>query len=156
MGYLKGVYGVKTGFTNGANRCLVTATKRDNMDIICVVLGADTKKDRTKDSIKLIEYAFEKYKMIDISEQVDRELSEWKKNNKDKIKIEKGNYVGINLKHDEYNLKEYIVKKDETEKINISIDCNYEFEAPIKEHKIIGNYKIKLGEEIIEAGNIYI
>lgn len=47
---LDGVYGVKTGFTNGANRCLVTSIKRGNMDLICIVLGADTKKDRTKDS----------------------------------------------------------------------------------------------------------
>lgn len=66
LGYLNGVYGVKTGFTNGANRCLVTAVKRENMDIISIVLGADTKKDRTKDSIKIIEYAFANYKMIDI------------------------------------------------------------------------------------------
>lgn len=38
LGVLNGVYGVKTGFTNGANRCLVTACKRNDMDIICVVL----------------------------------------------------------------------------------------------------------------------
>ena len=38
LGNLNGVYGIKTGFTNGANRCLVTACKRGNMDIICVVL----------------------------------------------------------------------------------------------------------------------
>ena len=48
LGNLDGVYGVKTGFTNGANRCLVTAVKRDNMDIICIVLGADTKKIEQK------------------------------------------------------------------------------------------------------------
>ena len=46
LGTFDGVYGVKTGFTNGANRCLVTACKRNDMDIICVVLGADTKKFR--------------------------------------------------------------------------------------------------------------
>ena len=47
LGNLNGVYGVKTGFTNGANRCLVTSIKRDNLDVICVVLGADTKNYRT-------------------------------------------------------------------------------------------------------------
>ena len=62
LGNLNGVYGIKTGFTNGANRCLVTACKRNNMDIICVVLGADTKKFRTQDSIKLINYIFENFK----------------------------------------------------------------------------------------------
>ena len=38
LGNLNGIYGVKTGFTNGANRCLVTSCKRNDMDIICVVL----------------------------------------------------------------------------------------------------------------------
>ena len=64
LGYLDGVYGVKTGFTNGANRCLVTACKRGDMDIICVVLGADTKKFRSTDSIKLMEYAFSHFEYL--------------------------------------------------------------------------------------------
>lgn len=156
LGYLDGVYGVKTGFTNGANRCLVTATKRGDMDIICIVLGADTKKDRTKDSIKLIEYAFKNYKMIDISNEINKELESWKNKNENKIKIEKGIYSGINLIFDEYNTKEYIVKKDGTEKINVEINGEYYFEAPIEKNKIIGNYKIKLNDEIIEEGKIYI
>ena len=46
------------------------------MDIITVVLGADTKKDRTKDSIKIIEYAFANYRMVDLEymlhEQFDK------------------------------------------------------------------------------------
>ena len=54
LGSLDGVYGVKTGFTNGANRCLVTSCKRGEMDIICVVLGCDTKNFRTQDSICLL------------------------------------------------------------------------------------------------------
>ena len=54
LGYLNGVNGVKTGFTNGAGRCLITSVERDGFNIITVVLGADTKKIRTKDSINLI------------------------------------------------------------------------------------------------------
>ena len=52
LGSVSGVYGVKTGFTNGAGRCLVTACKRDSLDIITVIIGADTKKIRTSDSMK--------------------------------------------------------------------------------------------------------
>ncbi len=48
LGVLDGVYGVKTGFTNGANRCLVTACKRNDMDLICIVLGCDTKSLEVK------------------------------------------------------------------------------------------------------------
>ncbi len=48
LGALNGVDGVKTGFTNNAGRCLVTSTSRNGHQIICVVLGADTKKIRTR------------------------------------------------------------------------------------------------------------
>lgn len=48
LGNLNGVDGVKTGFTNNAGRCLVTSTTRNDHQIICVVLGADTKKIRTR------------------------------------------------------------------------------------------------------------
>jgi len=38
LGNLNGVYGVKTGFTFEAGRCLVSSCNRNNMDIIVVVL----------------------------------------------------------------------------------------------------------------------
>ena len=61
LGYLDGVNGVKTGYTSKAGRCLVTSVSRNDFEIITVVLGADTKKIRTQDSIKLIEYAYKEY-----------------------------------------------------------------------------------------------
>lgn len=36
---LDGCIGVKTGFTSDAGRCLVSATKRQNMTVVCVVLN---------------------------------------------------------------------------------------------------------------------
>ena len=74
LGNFDGIYGIKTGFTNGANRCLVTACKRNNMDIICVVLGADTKNFRTQDSIKLINYIFENFQPVNIEELINNEM----------------------------------------------------------------------------------
>ena len=81
LGALNGVYGIKTGFTNGANRCLVTCCKRGEMDIICVVLGADSKKYRTSDSIKLIEYAFHNFTYVDIKKILSDYFESWKKEN---------------------------------------------------------------------------
>ena len=81
LGNLDGVYGIKTGFTNGANRCLVTACKRNNLDIISVVLGADTKKFRTSDSIKIIEYSFKHFEPINISKIINENFEKWKMQN---------------------------------------------------------------------------
>ena len=71
LGTLDGVYGVKTGFTGNALRCLVSACRRGNLDIIVVVLGAGTKKQRTEDSINLINYAFSNFEIKNIKELID-------------------------------------------------------------------------------------
>lgn len=70
LGYVEGVYGVKTGFTGNAGRCLVTACKRDNLDVIIVVLGADTKKIRGLDTKNVINYVFNNYEMVDTYQKV--------------------------------------------------------------------------------------
>ena len=77
LGYLDGVYGVKTGFTNGANRCLVTSCKRGDLDVICVVLGCDTKKDRGLDSIELINYTFNNFSVVNIKDIIDKNFNDW-------------------------------------------------------------------------------
>ncbi len=77
LGNLEGVYGVKTGFTFNAGRCLVSACKRSNLDIIVVVLGADTKNFRTKDSINIINYIFNNYNYINISHTINEEFNKY-------------------------------------------------------------------------------
>ena len=90
LGNVEGVYGVKTGFTGNAGRCLVTSVNRNNMDLIIVVLGADTRKDRAKDTLKLIDYAFKEFKMKNIEEVAQEEYEMWKNANENRITINKG------------------------------------------------------------------
>lgn len=52
-----GVYGVKTGFTDEAGRCLVSACERDGKRLICVTLND---KNDWNDHIALYEYGFTK------------------------------------------------------------------------------------------------
>ncbi len=51
----EGVYGVKTGFTDEAGRCLVSACERDGKRLICVTLNAP---DDWNDHLSLYDYAF--------------------------------------------------------------------------------------------------
>lgn len=51
-------------------RCLVSACRRENLDIIVIVLGAGTKSQRTKDSIHLINYVYKNFEMYDFTEFV--------------------------------------------------------------------------------------
>ena len=77
LGNLNGVYGVKTGFTFGAGRCLVSAYSNNKLDIIIVVLGADTKSIRTKDSKNLINYISNNYTYKNLSELINNTFSNY-------------------------------------------------------------------------------
>ena len=149
LGNLNGVYGVKTGFTNGAGRCLVTSIKREDLDIICVVLGADTKKIRTTDSVELIEYTFSNFENINIEEQIEEEFNNWKDINSSRINIEKGIKKDINIKLGEYNVKEYPIEKGTENKISLEINSNLNLIAPITENTKIGEVTISYDNHII-------
>lgn len=149
LGNLPGIYGVKTGFTNGANRCLVTACKRNNLDIICVVLGCDTKKLRSQDSIKLIEYTFNTYEMFDIEKYVYQIFDNWKLTNQDKITINKAKTNNLELKIKDFNYKLVPVKKSYIKNILSSIDCKYTIDSPINNNTNIGNLFVKIDEDKI-------
>lgn len=154
LGYLEGVYGVKTGFTNGAGRCLVTSVSRNGFDIIVVVLGADTKKLRTSDSIKLIEYTYKNYELVDLEQVVKDEFEEWKKINEKRIYIYKGLKAKVQTTLGEIKYSLYPIQKEKINDIWIDINFKDYFEAPVEEKIRIGN--MKFGLEDTEIMNVEI
>ncbi len=154
LGNLNGVYGVKTGFTNEAGRCLVTACKREDLDIITVVLGADTKKYRTSDSIKLIEYAYKNYEVIDIEKKIKEQFENWKQLNCNRIYINKAKQEKIDLDIESLGYSKIAIKKTDIDNIKMEINSLYYLEAPVEKGKIIGNAKIQINGETIANLNI--
>ena len=152
LGVLNGVVGVKTGFTNNAGRCLVTETKRNNMDIITIVLGADTKKDRTKDSVNLIEYTFSKYKMYNLEEQIIKEFNKWKNINEKRILIIKGKTSNPKLALGA--IEKATIPICDNDKIEYSINALTEVEAPVEQWNVMGTLTVKLNGEILESIDI--
>ena len=156
LGNLNGVYGIKTGFTNGANRCLVTACKRNNIDIICVVLGADTKNWRTKDSINLIEYSFKNFEQINIKEIITNEFEVWKKENLSNFSIKKGTLETLILELDNIKFEYILINKIDRNNIRINFECNFDLVAPIEENFSIGKMQVLNGNQEIFSSNIII
>ena len=154
LGNLNGVYGVKTGFTNGANRCLVTSVKRNNMDIICVVLGADTKKDRTKDSIELIEYTFNNFELINIKEKIEEEFSNWKMCNLSNFVINKGISNNIDIYLDIIPYDFLPINSNQINNYSIYIYCDKELSAPLTKDSVIGFLTLSLDNQTVFKINI--
>ena len=154
LGNLDGVYGVKTGFTNGANRCLVTSIKRNNLDLICIVLGADTKKDRTKDSIELIEYAFNNFEPVNIKEKIQTEFNNWKLCNLSNLKIEKGISNNIEISLEDLSYDFLPINSNHIIDISIYIYCDTTLKAPLPSNSIIGYLTVSVNSKNIITLNI--
>ena len=152
---VSGVYGVKTGFTNGAGRCLVTAWEKNDMDIITVIIGADTNNLRTTDTKKLIEYVEKNYELVNIKEIIEEEFEKWKKINTGRIFVEKGSKNSVELLLEEMNFENMIINKTDINKIDIKTDMLYSLKAPVKQNEIIGTLEVLVDGENISTLEIY-
>lgn len=149
LGNLNGVDGVKTGFTNGAGRCLVTSTTRNGHQIICVVLGADTKKIRTKDSVKLIEYAFANYQYINAKEKIQQKYEKWLKEEAKSIGYEKAKTQEIYYELEENDITWIPVLKGEEKDVQVKVDYQNEMQTPLEKGCVVGEVKIVLKDEVL-------
>ncbi len=63
--FYKYATGIKTGYTDAAKNCIVASAKKDNLELICVILGANndvnTNTNKFNDCISLFDYGFENY-----------------------------------------------------------------------------------------------
>ena len=155
LGSVSGVYGVKTGFTNGAGRCLVTACKRDDLDVITVIIGANTTKQRTSDTIKLIQYAYNNFEIVNIKEIINNKFEQWREINEGRIYVNKGIKNQLELYLEEMEFETMAVEKENVDKIDIEVNSIFYLEAPVAKHQIIGNLQVIVNNEKIDILNIY-
>ena len=146
LGSFEGIYGIKTGFTNGANRCLVTACRRGDLDVICVVLGCDTKKDRTHDTVKLLNYIFQNYSVVNVKDIIEKDFKDWLDEHQNSFVINKGLSQKIELKLDEndYKFSSISVNKSKIDKISSNISFTSQFEAPLQNNTTIGKISLEI------------
>ena len=71
--YYPNAIGVKTGYTSEAGSCIVAAAKKDNFEVLLVILDDRLTEDglsqRFIDCKTLFDYAFENYKYINLQEK---------------------------------------------------------------------------------------
>lgn len=71
--YYENCIGIKTGYTSQAKNCLISASKKDGLELISVVLGAGTtengKSGKNVDTINLFNYGFSNYKIEELLEK---------------------------------------------------------------------------------------
>lgn len=135
--------GVKTGFTNGANRCLIASATKDELRVIAVVLGAETTDIRFNDAKTLLEYALSNYSVKDISQNMN-----WYIN----IPV----YKGKEDKYEKYITREMkaVLTDEEYEKIYVKQTLLPVIYAPISKGYVLGQIDMYIDNEKIYSEEI--
>ena len=130
--------GGKTGYTDGANRCLINVAKDNDLELISVVLGSETTDFRFNDSKDILEYCFEKYRLRSLDNFLNIYIN---------IPVYKGNIdnVIINFK----DTKSEVLTDEEYSKIYVKTDFISEIIPPMYKGDYIGKYELLIGDEIL-------
>ena len=62
--FYPGATGLKTGFTSKAGYCLSASAQRDGMELVAVVMGAETSAERFSACKSLLDYGFSTYALV--------------------------------------------------------------------------------------------
>ena len=135
--FYQGATGLKTGFTSGAGYCLSATALRDGMELIAVVMGADTSANRNAACKQLLDYGFANYTVI-TPELPETEPVAVKLGREKTVEAVLGDTGGILL--------------DKARKSGISMELSVEesVTAPVSRGQRLGTLTVKTGEQILK------
>ena len=131
--FYSGANGLKTGSTSKAGSCISATAKRDGMQLIAVVLGAPTSKDRFSAASSLLNYGFSNFAVTEFGEK-DEDVRE--------IKVIQGKEKTVLAKVAQNS--SVLIKKGREKDVKTHINLPKELTAPVKKGEIIGEIIVSL------------
>ena len=124
--YYEGCNGLKTGSTSKAKFCISATAKRNGMQLICVIMAADTKDIRNAEARKLLDWGFANYSYIS-----------YEPGKSDNVKVKAGvkDEVGT-----EFNGFSMLLPKDRSGNVSIEVILPEEVKAPVKIRSSVKQY----------------
>lgn len=142
--FYEGTDGLKTGFTDNAGYSMAVTTKRDNMRLLAVVLGEKEGKVRNSETMELLDFGFQNYKV-------------------DTLK-KKGDIVNY-LDLDKANKKAPVVLKNDltvlSKKTDKSLDYDFKInmdnnKLPIKRNSVVGKISLVNDNRIVKSEDLIV
>jgi len=139
-----GVDGVKTGYLAVEKYSLASSMKKNDRRLISVVSGFDTKKLRSSESLKLLNWGFRNTNTFEISKKDETifEIDTWL-GEKDKIKA---------TSKDDYYVT---INKKDIGHLTISLDYTGPIKAPLNKGTKVANIIVSKKDEIIKSLPLY-
>ncbi len=135
--FYQGATGLKTGFTSGAGYCLSATAERDGMELIAVVMGADTSANRNAACKSLLDYGFANFAVVS-PELTEAEPVEVKLGKAGSVSAILGDAAGL------------LVDKGQKSAITMEMAMEGPVTAPVSKGQRLGTLTIKSGEQILK------
>ena len=134
--FYKGATGLKTGFTSAAGYCLSATAERGGMELIAVVLGAETSQDRFAACKQLLDYGFANFALVQPRPEVEYSVP---------VKLGKqGAVVAIPAEN-----AALLIDKAQLQQVNIRVTLEEQVAAPVSKGQRLGVMTVTVGEQIL-------
>lgn len=138
---LDGCIGVKTGFTNDAGRCLVSAIERNGMRLVCVVLNCGP---MFEESATLLNECANRFKKVDIT-------SLYNYNNEVEVLDGREKLAKLYTKEKFF----YPLTDKEVESLEIVYTLPKLIEAPLSKDSEVGKIEVFLNKDLLFSEKVY-
>lgn len=138
---LDGCIGVKTGFTNDAGRCLVSAIERNGMRLVCVVLNCGP---MFEESATLLNECANRFKKVDIT-------SLYNYNNEVEVLDGREKLAKLYTKEKFF----YPLTDKEVESLEIVYMLPKFIEAPLSKDSEVGKIEVFLNKDLLFSEKVY-
>lgn len=134
--FYSGATGLKTGFTSAAGYCLSATAEREGMELIAVVMGAETSQIRNAACKQLLDYGFANFAVV--SPRMDGEAV---------VPVRLG--AGENVRLIPGQAPQLLIDKALKSSITTDISLEEEVTAPVSPGQQLGKLTIRSGDQIL-------
>jgi len=135
--FYQGATGLKTGFTSGAGYCLSASAQREGMELIAVVMGADTSASRNAACKQLLDYGFANFALIR-PELTEAEPVAVKLGKQETVEAVLGENAGL------------LIDKAQKNAVDMALTVEGSVTAPVSRGQRLGTLTVKAGEQILK------
>ena len=134
-----GITGLKTGTTGGAGVCISASATRDGLNLIAVVLGAPSSKDRFEAAATLLDYGFAAWRAAPLPAMEDRPLL---------IKVKGSAEESVPLEYSALP-ESILMPKESSAELTAQLTLPDELDAPVQQGQAVGMVRILAGESVL-------
>ena len=134
--YYPGCTGLKTGFTSGAGFCLSASAQREGMELIAVVMGAESSQDRFAACKGMLDQGFANYALYTPNIQEGASVP---------VALGQADSVAVIPE----KIPQILVERVKLPDVSAEVSLSPQVDAPIVQGQHLGTLTLRAGEEIL-------